>query len=395
MSQLIQPSSSRSSGSRYSRPRGPSVFSLIRERGVHGMVVAVVFMALGLSPTLFLMWWNWWRLAPVEVVSGVKVQVKSAQLTREAEEEKPGETALLYVTGQVLRSGEWRDLLQVTDGSARRPDEISPSYVRHELVYIRPAKKDKWPFALLGEPPVSAWLPAGGYEIMVVYEAHRGFSNLDSGKSRPFPLAAEHVVQDLSAGRRTVVHVPLPHHEDCFDNSLVVRDHDGTNGAQVSRAELQRLVDAVEHTACVPSPGGVLLDLPEPVIQHHEYHRSCEEDFSDLTACRREWTQGQIFTLLDWLPTEAIAARQRLEQMTKSLGWRNFFQGWFWYAVAGISGLVFARWATIATLDKFRSRQEMVGSLKLLAGIFLLAVLVWIVFSALSEGHGLGVFHFR
>ena len=106
-------------------------------------------------------------------------------------------------------------------------------------------------------------------------------------------------------------------------------------------------------------------------------------------------TRRQIFTLLDWLPTDALAARQRLEQMTKSLGWRNFFQGWFWYAIAGISGLVFARWAMIATLDKFRSRQEMVGSLKLLAGIFLLAVLVWIVFSALSEGHGLGVFHFR
>ena len=359
------------------------------------MVVAVVFMALGLSPTLFLLWWNWWRLAPVEVVSGVKVQVKSAQLTQEAEEEKPGETALLYVTGQVWRRGAWRDLLQVTDSAGRRQDEISPPYVRHEMVYVRPAKKDKWPFALLGEPPVSAWLPAGEYEIMVVYEASRGLANSDSSKPRPFPLVTEHVVQALSAGRRTVVRVPLPHHEDCFDNSLDVRGHEGVAGTQVPRAALQRLVDAVERTTCVPSPGGVVLELPEPTIQHHEYHRGCEEDFSDLTPCRREWTQGQIFSLLDWLPADAVAARQRLEQMTKSLAWRSFFQGWFWYAGAGISGLVFARWATIAKLNKSRSRRELVESLKLLAGIFCLAVLVWIVVSALSEGHGLGVFHFR
>ena len=72
MSLPTLPSSSRSSGPRYSRLPGPSVFSLIRERGAHGMVVAVVLMALGLSPTLFLLWWNWWRLAPVGVASGVK-----------------------------------------------------------------------------------------------------------------------------------------------------------------------------------------------------------------------------------------------------------------------------------------------------------------------------------
>lgn len=359
------------------------------------MVVAVVFMALGISPTLFLLWWNWWRLTPVPIVSGFKVQVKNSQLTREAEEEKPGETALLYVTGQVWRSGQWRNLLQPMDDAGRRPDEISPSYVRHEMVYIRPAKKDMWPFALLGEPPVSAWLPTGGYEIMVVYETSRGLSNSDSGKLRPFPLATEHVVQDLSAGRRTVVHVPLPHHEDCFDNSLNVRFREETPGTQVRRAELQRLLDAVERTTCVPTPGGVMLELPEPTIQHHEDHRGCEEDFSDLVECRREWTLGQIFTLLDWLPADAVAARQRLEQMTQSLGWRSFFQGWFWYAAAGISGLVFARWATIAKLTPYQSRRELVESLKFLAGIFFLAVLAWIVVSALSEGHGMRAFQFR
>ena len=230
---------------------------------------------------------------------------------------------------------------------------------------------------------------------MVVYETSRGLSNSDSSKLRPFPLAAEHVAQDLSAGRRTVVRVPLPYHTDCFDNSLNERGREGTARSQVPRVQLQRLLDAVEHTTCVPSPSGVLLDLPEPAIEHHEYHRGCEENFTDLTECRREWTRGQIFTLLDWLPADAVAARQRLEQMRRSLGWRSFFQGWFWYAGAGISGLVFARWVTIAKLDRFRARGEAVESLKLLAGIFFLAVLVWIAVSALSEGHGMGAFHFR
>ena len=381
MSLPIQPSS-QSSGSRYSKPHGPSVFSLIRERGAHGMVVAVACMALGLSPTLFLLWWNWWRLNPVPIVTGVKVQVKSTQPSREAEEEKPGETALLYVTGQVWRMGEWRDLLQPGDEAGRRPDEISPSYVRHELVYVRPAKKDKWPFALLGEPPVSAWLPAGEYEIMVVYETSRGLLNTSSDATRPFPLATEHVVEELSAGRRTVVHIPLPHHEDCFDNSLNLRRREESPG---TRAEIQKLVDAIERTTSIPTPGGVLLALPEPTIRHNESHRGCEVDFSDLTECRREWTRGQIFTLLDWLPADAVAARQHLEQMTRSLGWRSFFQGWFWYAAAGISGLVFARWATIAKLAPYQSRLEFVESLKLLAALFFLAVLVWMAISAVSS----------
>ena len=91
----------------------------------------------------------------------------------------------------------------------------------------------------------------------------------------------------------------------------------------------------------------------------------------------------------------SAAARQRLEQMAQSLGWRSFFQGWFWYAGAGISGLVFARWATIAKLDRFRARREAAESLKLLAGVFFLAVLAWIVVSALGEGHGMGAFRFR
>lgn len=111
--------------------------------------------------------------------------------------------------------------------------------------------------------------------------------------------------------------------------------------------------------------------------------------------CRREWTSSQILALRDWLPAEAVAARQHLEQIPGALGWRECFQGWYWYAAAGISGLVFARWATIAKLDKFRARSEAVESLKLLVGIFMLAVLVWIAVSALSDGHGSSVFHFR
>lgn len=395
MSLPIRPSF-RSSGSRYSSPRGLSVVSLIRERGAYGMVVALVAMSLGISPLLFLLWWNSWRFAPVPVATvNTRVQVKTAQLTRDTKEEKPGETALLWVTGQVLRFGEWRDLLQPMDEAGQRPDEISRSYVRRELVYVRPAEKDTWPFALLGEPPVSAWLPAGEYEIMVVYETTRGMSNFDRDQLRPFPLASEHVVQELSAGRRTEVHVPLPHHADCFDNTLDVRPHDETAGTPVPRAELQRLLDAIERTTCVPSPGGVLLNVPEPAIHHHDGHRGCEEDFNDLIACPREWTLDQLFTVMDWLPADAVAARQHIEPLTRSLRWRSYFQGWFWYVAAGISGLVFVRWATIAKLAPYQSRRELVASLKFLVAIFFLAVLAWIVISALSDPHAPHVFHFR
>jgi hypothetical protein len=81
--------------------------------------------------------------------------------------------------------------------------------------------------------------------------------------------------------------------------------------------------------------------------------------------------------------------------MTRSLGWRRFFQGWHWYAAAGIAGLVFARWAMIAKLAPYQSRRELVDSLKLLAAIFFLAVLAWIVVSALSDGPQLHVIPFR
>lgn len=128
MSRLFQPNH-HSPNRRYSPTPGTNALSLVRERGVYGMVVAVTAMALGLSPTLFLLWWNWFRLTPVPITAAsahVRVQVKSGQLTKDAEKEEPGETALLHVTCEVGRPGRWRDLLQFEDDARRQPDDFSP-----------------------------------------------------------------------------------------------------------------------------------------------------------------------------------------------------------------------------------------------------------------------------
>ena len=398
MSQPIQPSR-RSSSWRYTRVRGPSVLSMVRERGVYGMVVAVAAMALGLSPTVFLVWWNWFRLTPVPIVGAAAgVQVKSGELSKEAKEDKPGETALLHVTCEVGRQGRWRELLQFEDEARYQPDDPMPPYVRNEQVYIRPTKRTNCPFGLLGQPPVSAWLPAGEYEVLVIYGGNSGFGNADSSKPSVYPLAREEIVQELAAGQRTDVRVQLPHHQACFDCSLTVR-RDGeaalASGHDLLAAEVEPLLSAIEKNTCIPTPGGVLLDLPEPVIHHNEWHRLCEVDFQDLEHRPREWTRGQLQTLLDWLPRGAVKARQRLEEIDRSLAWRDYFGSWLWYATAGISGLAFARWATIAKLQPYRSRGAFAESLKLALAIFFFAILVWIVLSALSNGHWLRGIHVR
>lgn len=133
------------------------------------------------------------------------------------------------------------------------------------------------------------------------------------------------------------------------------------------------------------------MDLPEPVIHHREPHRGREMDLEELTTLRREWTRGQLQTLYHWLPPEATAARDRLEAIDRTLGWREFLQSWYCFAAAGVAGLVFARWMTIAALVPGRSRIELIDSLKLLGGIFLLAVLVWFVICVLSDGPGGGL----
>jgi hypothetical protein len=273
-----------------------------------------------------------------------------------------------------------------------------PVYVRKEQVYIRSTKQAKLPFGLLGQPPVSAWLPAGTYEILVVYVGNCGFGNGDSSKPSVYPLAREEIIQEVAAGQRTDVRVQLHHHEACFDCSLTVRrDGEAANasGHTLLPTELAPLLTAIENNTCIPTPGGVLLDLPEPAIHHNDSHRMCEVDFHDLEHRPREWTRSQLWTLIDWLPREAVKARERLHQIESSLAWREYFQGWFWYVATGASGLAFARWATIAKLQPFRSRSAFSESVKLLIAIFVLAILLGFVASALINSRWLRAFHIR
>ena len=385
MSHRIQQPSPYSSGPRRSSVRGPSVFSIVRERGVYGMVIALVAMTLGLSPTVFLLWWNLMRISPVPIVApAISVPVKSSELSKEAEDDKPGDTALLHVACDVGRSDRWRELLRNDDSARYQFNDVMPVYVRDEQVYVRSTKTALCPFALLGQPPVSAWLPAGEYEILAVYGASRGFENRDADKRPLFPLARELIKQDLVAGQRTDLRVQLRHHQDCFDDSLAIRPESET--ADTSK-ELKSLWAAIENDACIPTPGGVIMDLPDPVIHHNEWHRACECNFLEFEHHPREWTQSQIETLRGWLPPEAAKARARLEGIAQALAWRVFFQGWFCHAVAGISGLAFARWATIAKLQPLSSRKAFFDSCKLAVAIFCLALFTWFVVAALIKSH--------
>lgn len=318
----------------------------------------------------------------------VRVQVKDRQITQDADQEEPGETSLLYVTCEVEAPGGRRDLLQFEDEAGRQPEDVSPPYVHDERVYLRPANYGDWPFALLGEPPLSVWLPAGEYEIAVVYLGHRGFMNSNPDSPPPFPWFSERVMVDLPAGQRIVVRVPLFHHECSLDNRLNVRlggEAAAGSEGRIRLAELEPLVAAIEKTSCVATPGGVLMDIPEPVIHHRKPHSDCEVDFQQFAGFRREWTRRQVQTLLRWLPSEAAQARRRLEAIDRSLSWREFLEGWYCYAAAGVAGLVFARWATIAKLNPYRRWTEFIDSLKLLLSIFFMAALLWILFAALSD----------
>ncbi len=398
MSQFIRPGSY-SSSPQFTPASGPSVLSIVRERGVYGMVVAVMAMALGLSPTVFLIWWDLLRLTPVPIVdSATRVQVKDSELNEEAKEDKPGDTALLHVTCEFGSSGHWRELLQFEDELHHRSEDPMLVSVRNEQVYLRSTKRANLPFGLLGQPPVSAWLPAGEYEILVVYEVDRGFRNKGSNKPPVYPLAREVVVQKLDAGQRTDVRVQLHHHQACLDYSLRVgRDSEAADASEhaPSPSELEPLLTAIERNTCIPTPGGVLLDLPEPVIHHNESHSMCEVDFHDLEHRPRECTRNQVWALIDWLPREAAKARERLHQIVNSLAWRDYFQGWLWYVATGASGLAFARWATIAKLEPFRSRHAFAESIKLLIAILVLAILLGCVASAVINGHWLRAFHIR
>jgi hypothetical protein len=392
MSRAVGPGWFGRSPSPWDRTPGPGirVADLVRQSGARGVAALVAAALVAFAPLAVLIWFTVLRLDAVEVAPGVRhVQVKPEQLQQAADDEKPGETALLQVICQVPTArGDWRDLYAFDDPLRRPSEEISPPYVRSERVYLRPAGKLQPAFALLGRPPLSAWLPAGDYEILVVHEPRREWEGARQSVA-PYPFVSERVACALPAAQRTVVRVPLGHHDDTWGHPLSLQ---GDEQASVQRPptldEIRPLLEAVERARAIPTPGGVLWTLPEPAVRHTKDHRGCTVDWGNPDAVSREWTRDQLATLFYWLSPEAAGARERLATLQTSLDWRSFFEGWYCYAAAGVAGLVFARWGTILLLSPRNSRQELVESLKLLGILFLVAALGWFVFSVLTDPVG-------
>jgi hypothetical protein len=274
-----------------------------------------------------------------------------------------------------------RELLRGDDPSRATGSFSDSCFVRREQVYLRKKTPFDLPFALLGRPPVSVWLPAGEYEIAVVHQAPRSEPRIDS-RSHGFPLVTVVEACSLAANRKSELRIFLPHH-DWGNGTPILPSRTTATEAGVIESELKPILDSIPQLFAVPSPSGYLLSLPEPHITHRDDHRDCVGDFSELHAVPREWTRQQIATLRNWLPTTASEARTKLDAMISTLGWRDFLQGSLCYLAAGISGLVFTKWGALLILEPRRRRTAFADSFKLLAKIFFLSMAAWFVVSSL------------
>jgi hypothetical protein len=394
MGNVVGPSSSRgdeqggkSLGYRIGEFASPFIHA-VRRYGARGMMVLVVAAAVAFAPLAALYWFNEMRLANVASVAFTKnVVALSARSHDEQEKDGPGETALLKVTCELTAPGEPRPVMTEEESPQDRARAAASG--RREMAYVRPkGVSQSLPFALLGMPPVSAWLPAGEYEIMVVHSGPRSEQRVDA-PSNNFPLVSVFAECKLENKSTTTCRVPLPHHEGAFGTPLEIASADGlASDRPPSADELAALLVACESLAGVPTPAGYVLALDEPMVHHEDGHQHCTVDFASADAVPREWTRGQLVTLRNWLPADATAARGRLSSLINRLGWRQFLQGWFCYAAAGVTGLVFTRWGAIALLEPWRRGDSFRESLWLLVKLFLLSILAMIAFQFLTDGQG-------
>lgn len=372
---------------------------VVRNYGLKGLAVLLFAALLAFAPLGVLYWFCELRFAsPLPMQNGRPVVVRPGQTLEDQEQEEAGETALLQVICETTSFSETRPLL--TDHDPRRSRDFlhDSQFVNRERVYVRRtdllpdeaaavvsvvAPNFKIPFALLGPPPVSVWLPAGEYEILVIHEAPAGEENTDR-RRRHFPYVSVTAECSLENKQKTVCRVPLPHYG--FGQSFEPPSASDANTEQ--HDELTPLLTAWEQALAVPTPNGYLLALPEPTIQHAAEHRGCTIDFTQLTAEPREWTREQLAHVRNWLPAEATAAKAKLSQLVDALGWRDFFAGWYCYAIAGITGLVFTRWGALAILEPWRRGESFFDNLGLLSKIFCAAIAVWFLFLVLTDSSG-------
>jgi hypothetical protein len=385
MGQIIGPGSSRNSD--YSPRNRRSLFgaSIIRQYGFRGVVALVVAAMLAFAPLALLLWFNLARLTSVVVSQhGQAVVIKPARHEQEKDDDEPGETALLQVTCEIPTIDGWRELLCDDDPARRNTNFSDSSYVRTERVYLRKAGDRNVPFGLLGKPPVSVWLPAGDYELAVVHDAPRSEQRIDA-RSYGFPLVTVLDSCSLPAKKKTVRRIRLPHYD--WGDAAPIPPAGQSGDARLPTAdELQPLADAIARLTPIPTPGGYLLALAEPLVLHSEDHRHCTADFKALEVVPREWNRDQIATLRNWLPDGSSPARDKLSKLIDALSWREMFEGWFCYALAGVAGLVFTRWGALVILEPNRRRATFGKSLKRCVVVFLVCGLAWFLLQFYLDG---------
>lgn len=385
MARMVTPGST-SSG--YEGPRRSSPFyvtDLISRFGARAVIAIVVAAILAFSPLTLLYWLNELRLESVvmsSVSANQRIVVKPGQHLAEQERAEPGETALLQVKCQVPTFDGWRDLLTDNDPARNDPSQTRTT-VRREQVYLRRSGSQFVPFGLLGPPPVSVWLPAGDYEILVVHEAPSREDRIDM-PGRSFPWISVFAECSLKSREKTVVDVQLPHYDwGNPDVLLGVGSSEESGERQATSDELAGIVAECETLIPIPTPAGYLLTLAEPRIHHRDGHRGCVQDFGEPQSVPREWTRSQLARLRRWLPDNATQANSKLMGLVDRLGWREFLQGWYCYAAVGVTGLVFTRWGAIALVEPWRRSREWNHSLGLLVRIFFLSAGVWFLIQVL------------
>jgi hypothetical protein len=385
MSHLVSPGAYHSTSGGVYRPRTYFLVEIFQRYGVKAAFALACAALFAFAPLTFLYWFNEFRCQPVSIVNvGRPVVVKPGRFQEDQNHDEPGESALLKVICQVPGIDGYRDLLCDND-PVRRGLQVSDSkYVRRELVYLRRAGNPQIPFGLLGKPPVSVWVPAGDYEILVVYEAPRA-EYLREGQAKSYPLVTAIENCSLESQRQMVCRVPLPHYNWGGSEPLEWVAEDGSVDAHALTAtELNPLLQSYTDAMPIPTPGGYLLSLAEPSVLHSNEHQKCGVNLHDVQVISREWTRDQLATLRNWLPADAVPARARLSALVDCLQWREFLEGWFCYALAGVSGLVFTRWGTLTLLDPWRRRNAMSRTPVILMGIAVISATLWFLHQCLS-----------
>ncbi|MDB5392000.1 MAG: hypothetical protein JWM11_7646 [Planctomycetaceae bacterium] len=390
MAHIISPGSAYSSSHADHRPRPFFLVDIFQRYGAKAAVALVIAASVAFAPLMTLYWFN--ELSSQSVVAlefGQSVVVKPGRYEQDQSRDEPGETALLQVVCEVPTSDGWRRLL-VDDDPVRRDVQTSDSnFVRRELAYLRRAGNSKLPFGLLGKPPVSAWLPAGDYEVLVIHEAPQADFSV-SARPLAYPLISAVAYPSLEPRVKTVCRIPLPHYN--WGGSEPVKLL-GAAGPVENRAlkteDLASLLPTYEATFPIPTPAGFLLSLPEPKIQHTDGHRDCVADLRELQMVPREWSRNQLAAVRNWLPDDAVQARANLSQLVDRLQWFEFLEGWFCYACAAVAGLVFTKWGTLTLLDPGRRRNAWNKSPSVLLKIAIVSAVIWFLYQYLMNPSGI------